>query len=87
MIRTHTSQALTWVALLGSSLGLLASSGRALVTKPASVRRLLRHLGEPTAAPPLAPARDPPFYRSAVLRRRNPRSGPQRQVEMFSLGP
>ena len=59
---------------------------RALVTKPASVRRLLRHLGESTDAPPLAPARDPPFYRSAVLRRRNRRSFPQRQLEMFSLG-
>ena len=63
---------------------------RALVTKPASVRRLLRHLGEPTDAPPLAPARDPPFYRSPVLRRRtqpSPQPSPPRQVEMFGLGP
>lgn len=60
---------------------------RALVTKPASVRRLLRHLGEPTEAPPLAPARDPPFYRSPVLRRRTHQPSPPRQVEMFGLGP
>ena len=60
---------------------------RALVTKPASVRRLLRHLGEPTDAPPLAPARDPPFYRSPVLRRRTRPFPPPRQLQMFSLGP
>ncbi len=60
---------------------------RALVTKPASVRRLLRHLGELTDAPPLAPARDPPFYRSAVLRRRTRRSSPPRQLQMVGLGP
>lgn len=60
---------------------------RALVTKPASVRRLLHHLGEPTDAPPLAPARDPPFYRSPVLRRRTRKTSPPCQVEMFGLGP
>ncbi len=60
---------------------------RALVTEPASVRRLLRHLGEPTDAPPLAPARDPPFYRSPVLRRRTRQTLPPRQIEMFGLGP
>ena len=60
---------------------------RALVTKPASVRRLLRHLGEPTEAPPLAPARDPPFYRAPVVRRRTHQPSPPRQVEMFGLGP
>lgn len=33
----------------------------AFLTEPASIRALLAHLGEPTAAPPLAPrARDPP---------------------------
>ena len=59
---------------------------RALLTKPASVRRYLRHLGEPTHAPSLAPARDPPYYRSAVLRRRTRPSPPPRQLEMFGLG-
>ena len=52
---------------------------RALVTRPASVRRLLRHLGEPIEAPTLAPARDPPFFKSRVLRRRLP----EPQVQMF----
>ena len=64
-----------------------AAQWRALVTKPAGVHRLLRHLGEPTDTPPLAPARDPPFYRSPVLRRRTHQPSPPRQVEMFGLGP
>ena len=29
----------------------------------------LRHLGEPTEAPPMAPARDPPHYRTRTVRR------------------
>jgi Putative transposase len=41
----------------------------ALVTDPKSIRRLLRHLGEPTEAPPREPARGPPYWRSRVLRR------------------
>jgi len=57
---------------------------RALVTEPASVRRLLRHLGEPTGPPLLAPARDPPYYRSPVLRRRTRPSPHRRQAEMLT---
>jgi hypothetical protein len=43
---------------------------RALVTAPGSVERFLRHLGEPTEPPPLAAARDPPFFKSRAVRRK-----------------
>ena len=36
------------------------------------VARFLRHLGEPTDPPPRAPARDPPWRRSPVIRHRDP---------------
>ena len=51
----------------------------ALVTDPDSIARYLRHIGEPTEPPPLAPARGPPYYHTRVLRRR---PSPQ-QTEMF----
>ncbi len=41
----------------------------AVVTKPKSIERILRHLGEPTEPPTRAPARGPPFWKSSVLRR------------------
>jgi hypothetical protein len=41
-----------------------------LITEPDSIARYLRHIGEPTEPPPLAPARGPPYYQSRVLRRR-----------------
>ena len=34
----------------------------AFLTDPAAVRAILAHLGEPTAPPPIAPARDPPLW-------------------------
>jgi hypothetical protein len=43
-----------------------------LVTRTETIEKLLRSLGEPTDAPALAPARDPPGYKSRVLRRRQP---------------
>jgi hypothetical protein len=43
---------------------------KALVTRPTSIERWLRALGEPTDAPPLSPARDPPSFKSRVLRRK-----------------
>jgi hypothetical protein len=43
---------------------------RALVTAPGSVERFLRHVGEPTEAPPLCAARDPPFFKSRAVRRK-----------------
>ena len=41
----------------------------ALVQDPKSAARFLRHLGEPTEPPDRAPARAPPYYKSAVIRR------------------
>ena len=41
----------------------------AMVTEPNSIRRLLRHLGEPTEPPAREPARGPPYWKSRVLRR------------------
>jgi hypothetical protein len=49
----------------------------AVVTEPTSIERLLRHLGEPTEAPSLSPARGPPFYQSRALRRRLQPQPPQ----------
>lgn len=42
---------------------------QAVVQDPASIRRILRHRGEPTEPPPLSPARGPPYWKSTVLRR------------------
>ncbi len=41
----------------------------AIVTDPGSIKRVLRHLGEPTDPPAREPARGPPFWKSRVLRR------------------
>ena len=43
---------------------------RALVIAAASIERYLRHIGEPVEPPPLAPARDPPFFKSRSMRRK-----------------
>jgi hypothetical protein len=51
---------------------------KALMQEPENIARYLRHLGEPTQPPPLAPARAPPFWRVRELRRK-----PQAQTEMF----
>lgn len=56
----------------------------ALVTRPESIHRLLRHLGEPTEVPPRAPARDPPFFKSATVRRRLGHGPPSAQLDMFT---
>ena len=41
----------------------------ALVQDKEGVARFLRRLGEPTEPPHRAPARAPPYHRSAVVRR------------------
>jgi hypothetical protein len=41
----------------------------ALVTDPGPIRRVLRHLGEPTDPPAREPARGPPYWQSRALRR------------------
>jgi hypothetical protein len=43
---------------------------RAVITAPANVARYLRHVDEATELPPRAPARDPPYFRSPVIRRK-----------------
>jgi hypothetical protein len=42
----------------------------ALVRDPEGTERFLAALGLPTTAPPLAPARGPPYWQSRVLRRK-----------------
>jgi hypothetical protein len=41
----------------------------AMVTDPKSITRFLRGLGEPTDPPERVPARGPPYWKSAVLRK------------------
>ena len=90
---THRSQYRPWAELLKrtftSDLEKCSRCGgrlklRALVKRPASIQRYLRHLGESTDAPPLAPARDPPYFRSRALRRKLGELEEQpSQVELF----
>ena len=53
---------------------------RALVMTTASIERYLRWLGEPIDPPTLSPARDPPYFKSHVIRRR---LGEPAQAELF----
>ena len=53
---------------------------RALVMTSAGIERTLRWLGEPVDPPTLAPARDPPYFKSQVIRRR---LGEPAQAELF----
>jgi hypothetical protein len=55
----------------------------ALISDLPSVARFLRHLGEPTEPPKRAPARDPPYWTSRVLRRHPEHSGHSAQMGMF----
>jgi hypothetical protein len=52
-----------------------------LVTEPASIARYLRSLGVPPDAPPLSPARAPPYWKSRVLRRKA--TPPTAQPDLF----
>ena len=91
---THRSQYRPWAELLkrtfASDLEKCSRCGgrlklRALVKRPASIRRYLRHLGESPDAPPLAPARDPPYFKSRALRRKLGELEEQPwQVELFA---
>jgi hypothetical protein len=62
---------------------------KALVQEPENIARFLRHLGEPTEPPPLAPARAPPYWQVRELRRelrwqvRELRRKPQPQSDLF----
>ncbi len=91
---THRSTYRPWAELLKRTFGWdlekcrrcgARMKLRALITNPKSITRFLRSLGEPSEPPPIAPARDPPFYKSPVLRRRlGELDGAARaQTEMF----
>jgi len=76
---THRSRYRPWAELLKRTFAIDVEacsqcSGRikliALVTKPSSVAHFLRHLGEPTAPPTLALARDSPYYKTRAVRLR-----------------
>ena len=63
-----------WVQLLARIYGVFAlkcsgCGGRVrlvgFITEPATVRQILAHVGEPTSAPAIAPARSPPVEVSA----------------------
>lgn len=54
---------------------------RALITKPSSIERYLRYLGEPTDVPPLSAARDPPYFKSRAVRRKFGELDPPPSVE------
>ena len=86
---THRSGYRPWAELMKRSFALdvetcTSCGGRmkikALVTDRASIGRFLRHLGEPTDAPPMSPARGPPFWKSRVLRQKA--LGPHPQMEI-----
>jgi hypothetical protein len=76
-----------WAQLLRRTFGLDVETcprcgGRmrllALITEPPEVARFLRHVGESTEPPSRAPARDPPYWQSRVLRRRHDEPSAQR---------
>jgi len=48
-------------SLCGSEMRLIA-----FVTDPPAIHSILRYLGEPTAAPQVAPARGPPLWEQAA---------------------
>jgi hypothetical protein len=88
---THRSGYRPWAELLKRSFAIDVQTcsrcgGRAkliaLVTKPASIERFLRHLGEPTEVPALSPARGPPFWKSRTLRHKTAATSPA-QTELF----
>jgi hypothetical protein len=89
---THRSGYIPWARLLRRSLGIDADRCeecgttmklRAFLFRAESVERYLRHAGESTEVFPLAPARGPPFFRSAAVRRKvGELDGSDGQVEL-----
>lgn len=86
---THRSGYRPWRELLMRSfkidVELCQSCGarmrlRALVMTTSGIERYLSWLGEPVDPPTLSPARDPPFFKSQVIRRR---LGEAAQAELF----
>jgi hypothetical protein len=53
----------------------------AIIAEPQSAARFLRHRGEPTEPPARARSRDPPYFKSLVVRRHpGGETAPQRAV-------
>lgn len=53
----------------------------AVITDLRSAARFLRHRGEPTEPPARAPPRDPPYFKTFVVRRRQPtETSPQQEL-------
>jgi len=85
---THRSRYRPWAELLKRTFAIEITcpscGGRMklvrFVTRRASMEKLLASIGEPTDAPGLSPARDPPFFKSRVLRRRLGAEQPQREL-------
>jgi hypothetical protein len=78
---THRCRYRSWQELLHRAFSIdLESCPRcagklrflALLTEPAALERLLRHLGESTSPPTLAPARAPPYVSESVARIKQP---------------
>jgi hypothetical protein len=76
---THRSRYRPWAELLKRTfqidVEICSNCGgrlklRALVIESHNIERLLRTLGEPLEPPKRAPARDPPYFKSQVLRRK-----------------
>jgi hypothetical protein len=86
---THRSGYRPWAELLKRSFQIELRCSRcgapmklkAFLTSPASLRRLLCRLGEPTEPPTRAPARGPPYFATQVVRRAL--GGAAAQVQMF----
>jgi hypothetical protein len=89
---THRSGYIPWARLLKRSLGIDADRCeecgakmklRAFLFRAEGIERYLRHAGESTEVFPLAPARGPPFFRSAAVRRKlGELDGSDSQVEL-----
>ena len=86
---THRSRYRPWAELMKRTFAIdvdkcSGCGGRLklvrFVTRPETIQKILGSLGEPTDAPGLSPARDPPFYKCRVLRRRPPLQAPQREL-------
>ena len=77
---SHRSELVSWATLMRHSSSIdvescqkSACGGRmrlvSVITDPAAIHRILRHLGEPTEPESLEPARGPPYFRSRLFRR------------------
>ena len=59
----------------------------AVITDLTEVTRFLHHLREPTEPPVRAPPRDPPYFKTLVVRRRQPTETSTQQLLFESTEP